>query len=182
MLLIGVLLPTIIHVYIFTGLFILFGALKSKSFSGYLSLVIFCLCGILPLLFFPSADTYRLTEYYKIAVAPFIRLQSSILTLLKLPSDWNYQVGVMRFIGFAYLYHYLNWFSKTRIIGWHEISTKRGISLLILYLFFIGLYSFDYQTGFIAILFLSILHVYLEFPLNARSVYGIATELFKRVR
>ena len=38
---IGLMLPTVIHVYIFTGAFILYGALKSKSVSGYISLMVF---------------------------------------------------------------------------------------------------------------------------------------------
>ena len=38
---IGVMLPTVIHVYVFTGAFILFGALKSRSMSGYASLAVF---------------------------------------------------------------------------------------------------------------------------------------------
>ena len=37
----GVFLPTLIHVFIFTGLFIWAGALRSKSFSGALSLAVF---------------------------------------------------------------------------------------------------------------------------------------------
>lgn len=182
MLFFGVMLPTLIHVYLFTGLFILYGALKSRSISGYISAIIFCLCGAIPLLFFPPADGYILSTYYKTAVGPFIRLQTTLLEILKLPSIWNYQVGVMRLIGFAYLYHYLNWFSKTKIIGWHEISWHRGIMITALYLFFIGLYSIDFQYGFVAILFLSIAHVFLEFPLNFYSIKGIIEELRKFFR
>src|SRR5215813_14007470 len=39
--LIGTFLPTIIHVFIFTGLFILVGTLRARSASGALSLVVF---------------------------------------------------------------------------------------------------------------------------------------------
>ena len=43
----AVFLPTIIHVCVFTALFILFGAMKGKSFSGYLSFVVYLLCILL---------------------------------------------------------------------------------------------------------------------------------------
>src|SRR5262245_20506436 len=41
-----VLLTTVVHVYVFTGFFILAGSMKGKSFSGYLSLAVFLACGI----------------------------------------------------------------------------------------------------------------------------------------
>jgi hypothetical protein len=34
-------------------------------------------------------------------------------------------IGALRFIAFAYTYHYLNWFSKTDIIRWHVVSQRR---------------------------------------------------------
>ena len=43
----GIYLPTIVHVYIFTGLFILYGALKSRSRSAYVSLFVFIGCSML---------------------------------------------------------------------------------------------------------------------------------------
>ena len=32
-----------------------------------------------------------------------------------------------RLIAFAYTYHYLNWFSKTRIINWHQVTMTRAV-------------------------------------------------------
>ena len=45
------------------------------------------------------------------------------------------QAGIllMRFIAFAYTYHYLNWFSKTEIIRWHKVPKKRFIVVLVLW-------------------------------------------------
>jgi hypothetical protein len=43
-LLFGIFLPTLIHVFIFTGLFILYGALKNKSALGFASLLVFSAC------------------------------------------------------------------------------------------------------------------------------------------
>jgi hypothetical protein len=84
---------------------------------------------------------------------------------------------VMRFIAFAYTYHYLNWFSKTSIIKWHEVSARRTVGIVGLWLLSLALYAHDYQTGMMALYFLSILHVMLEFPLNHRTFVGIGREL-----
>ena len=43
----------------------------------------------------------------------------------------------------------------------------------LLWLGSVGLYAYDYYTGLQALLLLSLLHVFLEFPLNFRSVQGI---------
>ena len=84
---------------------------------------------------------------------------------------------IMGFFAFAYTYHYLNWFSKTRIIEWHRISKKRAGFILVVYLTSLGLYAWNYLLGFYWLLFLSLLHVVLEFPLNHRTFAGIAKEL-----
>src|SRR5207249_967373 len=42
----SLLLPTILHVFLFTGLFILVGALKGRNLSGIASLVVFALCAL----------------------------------------------------------------------------------------------------------------------------------------
>ena len=73
---------------------------------------------------------------------------------------------MMRFIAFAYTYHYLNWFSKTSIIRWHQVNRSRLIGIVALWLLAVGLYGFDYRVGFIALYTLSFMHVFLEFPLN----------------
>lgn len=57
-------------------------------------------------------------------------------------------VGVMRLIAFAYLYHYLNWFSKTSIIKWHEISRSRAAVIGGVWLAGGLAYLYDYRLGF----------------------------------
>jgi hypothetical protein len=83
----------------------------------------------------------------------------------------------MRLIAFAYTYHYLNWFSKTSVIKWHEVSKKWLITIFIAWVASVGLYFYDYIVGLKALLLLSMLHVFLEFPLNFRSVQGIFSSL-----
>lgn len=94
--------------------------------------------------------------------------------------DWIYysQIGIMlmRFIAFAYLYHYLNWFSKTEIIQWHKVPKIRFFAVIILWLAACGFYLYDYGLGLSVLFFLSFTHVLLEFPLNIVSIVGIGQE------
>jgi len=167
-----VFLPTLIHVYVFTGLFILAGFIKTKSLSSILSLIVFVLCGVSVFLF--DFDFRFISDFSKQTYQPYTVLNISMLNLFGSPNFMNIEnvynsnLGFMcmRFIAFAYLYHYLNWFSKTSVIKWHEISQKRTLGIVFLWLLSISLYIYDYKVGFIALYFLSMLHVLLEFPLN----------------
>src|SRR5262249_18913109 len=58
----GVFLTTIVHVYLFTGLFILAGSMKSGSRSGYASLAVYVACGV-GLLVAQPASAYQPTPY-----------------------------------------------------------------------------------------------------------------------
>ena len=84
---------------------------------------------------------------------------------------------IMKFIAFAYTYHYLNWFSKTEIIAWHKVPKQRLIIIAILWFIALGAYAYDYKTGFQCLFFLSFLHVLLELPSNIVSIKGILSEL-----
>ncbi len=85
-------------------------------------------------------------------------------------------IMLMRFIAFAYLYHYLNWFSKTEVIRWHKVPKVRFILVVVLWLASAIFYSIDYKLGLSVLFFLSFTHVLLEFPLNIISIIGIGTE------
>ena len=88
------------------------------------------------------------------------------------------EVGIMlmRFIAFAYLYHYLNWFSKTEIIRWHKVPKVRFILVVVIWIASSVFYTYDYSLGLSLLFFLSFSHVLLEFPLNIVSIVGIGTE------
>ncbi len=168
----AILLPTLIHVFLFTGIFILVGALKSKSRSGFFSLLVFFCCA-LSFFFFPSLSqgvSSQIQEMY----APFAILNSFLLGHFA-PTHavdiFHSQaaLGLMGFIAFAYTYHYLNWFSKTSVISWHRMSKRRLVAILIGWFLAVGVYAWNYQFGVFALLFLSLLHVILEFPLNHQS-------------
>lgn len=251
------LVPTLIHVYVFTGLFMLYGALKSRSKTGLLSVVSFILFPII-LVFYAPVDTksnflsdYGKKAYYadgegffytnvsildhfkltdeplltnkqyldsvvnkkgadnQIPVAERARITDSLKNKLSenfivpnpdseyymkpipvkyaIPINgkdyyWNTvffsTIGIMlmRFIAFAYLYHYLNWFSKTEVIRWHKVPKIRFAAVIILWLLACGAYAYDYSIGLNFLFFLSFTHVLLEFPLNIVSIVGIGTE------
>jgi hypothetical protein len=253
------LVPTLIHVYVFTGLFMLYGALKSRSKTGLLSIVTFILFPII-LVFYAPVETKSnfISDYGKKAYYAdgegFFYTNVSILDHFKLSNDplltnkqyldsvvnkksadnqipvaertritdslknklsenfivpnpdseyymkpipvkyaipingkdyyWNTvffsTIGIMlmRFIAFAYLYHYLNWFSKTEVIRWHKVPKIRFAAVIILWLLACGAYAYDYSIGLNFLFFLSFTHVLLEFPLNIVSIVGIGTESF----
>ena len=182
----GIFLPTLIHVFLFTGLFILYGALKNKSSTGIASLVIFAGCAISFFVFYPQFGFYQVTTYAQNALSEsgFIVLNKSILQLFKLGEytretvfQSNVGLSIMRFIAFAYTYHYLNWFSKTQVIKWHEVPKQQLIIVLGLWLFSVTLYAYNYYVGLVTLYLLSMLHVLLEFPLNYRTFIGIGEEL-----
>jgi hypothetical protein len=249
------LLPTLIHVYLFTGLFMLFGALKSRSKSGLWQIAGFLAIPIILVFFVPvKVDKKSITDYGKDAYYAkgdgFFMTNVSIMDHFKLmnepnltnkqfldsvvnnkrsgypvdqrariadslrgKSNQNYivenpeseyfgqpipvryaipvdtknyfwdsvffsTVGIMlmRFIAFAYMYHYLNWFSKTEIIRWHKVPKIRFVAVIVIWIGASGFYAYDYSLGLSILFFLSFTHVLLEFPLNIVSIVGIGKE------
>ena len=254
------LLPTLIHVYLFTGLFMLFGALKSRSKTGLLSVAAFLIIPIylvygLPVTpkknyisdygkeayyadgdgFFytnvsildhfrlmnepnltnkqyldsiinkdsktnqtPIAERQRITDSLsdKLNQAFIVPNPDSEYYMRPIPAKlaipieskdyyWNYVffsgfgIMLMRFIAFAYMYHYLNWFSKTEVIRWHKVPKIRFVAVLLLWLTACALYAYNYSLGLSFLFFLSFTHVLLEFPLNMVSIVGIGKETYQ---
>ena len=169
-------LPTLIHVYLFTGLFILYGAVKGRSFSGMLSLVVFLAAPVICMFMVATPTGYAPSGYILDAVSPFDSLGAHTLEILGVPITKDTWLGFMRVMGFAYSYHYLNWFSKTRIISWHTVSRRRLYLIGAVYLSALALYGYDYRVGFMALMTLSFAHVMLELPLNYRTVAGLVAE------
>lgn len=184
----GVFLPTMIHVYLFTGFFILYGALKSDSKWGILSF--FVLMSVMLVLSFDIdfanfihneeiTTTYMKTNFHVVNyhISSFFQ-DFNNQNPFNLTS--NLGLKVQSFIAFAYTYHYLNWFTKTTTIKWHLMKTKNAVIIICVWFFSVALYYVDYKLGVILLLYLSFLHVFLEFPLNFVSMKGIAQHLFKR--
>lgn len=180
--LIAVLLPTLIHVYVFTGFFILYGALKGRSFSGILSLIVFLSAPFVCLYGLNTPSGYQPSEYLLNSATPFNGLGDMVIGFFGLPADREGDLAFMRLMGFAYSYHYLNWFSKTRIINWHKVSRARIGLIGFVYVAAVGLFAIHYQLGFIVLLTLSLGHVVLEFPLNFKTIASLIGDGLKGVR
>jgi len=171
-----VFVPTLVHVYLFTGLFILYGAIKKGGFWGLFSFLSFICCGACYFFVTPlPLDSLRFYGDEESRI--FVELGEQTLRLLNVNNTDENLLRVMAFISFAYTYHYLNWFSKTRVIRWHEIHYSKAISLGLIYFLAVSLYIFNYQLGLMVLLFLSLLHVVLEFPLNLLTARNVIREL-----
>lgn len=177
--LIGIFLPTLIHVYIFTLLFMLLGTINNKSTPAFIALLLFILS---PLIIFASnihpslyetsdtiVTTTRNFRFVTYLTESFDKLSHNTVVPLK-----NGGIKIQVFIAFCYTYHYLNWFSKMRVIGWAKTLTTQNIFLLIsVWIATLILFWIDYEIAYLAIFFLAILHIILEFPLNIISVKEI---------
>lgn len=192
-------LPTIIHVFLFTGLFILFGALKNRSIPGMVSVLVFIACALSFFMLQPGYTPYLNNEYLYKSYQGFLELNRQLINLFHLENlqEFNKQtlgqnlsvifgsgagISVMRFIAFAYTYHYLNWFSKTSVIQWHKVPKNTLYAVLATWAISVGLYIYNYEVGLKWLFLLSFMHVLLEFPLNYRSIIGIGQELRKIAR
>ena len=177
----GVFLPTIVHVFLFTGLFVLQGALKNKSITGFISLAVFIACALsFIFIHLPNPEILSVTEKGYIQKY-FAVLNHSLAGVFNVSFIKNGNaifevpafIAIQRFIAFAYTYHYLNWFSKTSVIKWHDVSKSRMGMILILWVVSVACYYIDFRLGFMVLFLLSMLHVFLELPLNVLSVNGI---------
>jgi len=198
----GVFLPTLVHVYVFTGIFMLYGALKSGSRLGIVSVGVLLLCPVLLYFLFPDYTPFGLTDYGKqqyigdrgsgfislhmVALREWFGIrpqEGDIPARFWVDQVFHSKTGIllMRFIAFAYTYHYLNWFSKTSIIQWHKVPKWRFAVVILFWIVSIVLYVYSYIIGFMWLFFLSYLHVLLEFPLNYTSAMGIGKYLQQRL-
>ena len=177
-------LPTVLHVYVFTGLFMLVGTLRRPSRDSRAAMAAYVLCPLLcwwaPLAWSAPASGW--------AGQAFTGTLSSISRLIlggaghaldgtALLTDPT-AILVARVLALAYLYHYLNWFSKAEVIGWARMSPLRGMLIGAAWIGASALYFRDYLLGFTVLLLLSFLHVVLEFPLNHRSFRELGERLF----
>lgn len=181
-LLFAVFLPTLIHVFVFTSAFMLLGALKSRSLPGLLAFTLLLVIGGF-LLFYRPVETTIVSDQVRNRYQLFMELNRFLARLFG--QNWfepdqvyytSLGIALMRFIAFAYTYHYLNWFSKTSVIKWHQVNVTRLAVIFVLWLIAVALYWWNYRYGFVALYTLSFLHVFLEFPLNWRSFVELGRE------
>jgi hypothetical protein len=160
-------IPSLMHVSLFTFIFIWIGYLQSGSRFQLLLAFVYVLSITLILLYPPAANESG--EMAQMASRYFGGLSEAIGDLLgkeNVPLDGR----LAGLLSFVYTYHYLNWFIKVRVISWHKIPKPRLLGIAGLSAGATGLYLYDYGLGLKLLFCLSLLHVVLEFPLNAISV------------
>lgn len=175
-----ILLANMVHLVLFTSVFILLGALRNNSgyaFATLGALVIFSTTFFIPGLPSIPASDFAMSFGYDLAPA-----YQGFFSLIGVQADNPNIEKLLGFVAFWHIYHNLNWFSKTGVIRWHEISQARTVFLIAAYLGYIGLYAYDYTLGFRALIFLGFLHVVLEFPLNGLSFANTGRLLMGRLR
>jgi hypothetical protein len=185
----GIFVPTLIHTTVFTGAFIVQGALRGRSTTGYLSFAAFVLCSLSFFVVDMNPVNYAIPK-----VVQKVFLDGQFFQLNYALYHWVFHGGqakfvldsplglrIQGFIAFAYTYHYLNWFSKTEVIKWHTIPRPWLAGTIVVWLASIGLYLYDVRLGISALIFLSLMHTFLEFPLNHRSFIGIGAQMKRRL-
>ena len=183
---IGLFLPTIIHVYIFTLVFMAYGAKKSKSTPGFIGVGVALL---IPLLI---AGLEIPGEAFQFSNEMISAYESSRFHLTPLRTaeffGWSdgaifnlngsLELKLMTFLSFIYMYHYLNWFSKTSLIQWHKSLTwQRSIIIGVTWIVLLATLYYNFKLGLVLAIFFSTVHVILEFPLNLVSIRGLFTKL-----
>jgi hypothetical protein len=177
----AVLLPTLIHVSVFTLVFMILGAYRAGS-RAQAVLVLVYLAAVALILLVPPGPLPRSMPLARLGWQYFGGVAPALGQVLHIPSV-IFDSRLTGLLSFVYTYHYLNWFIKADVIGWRHIPVGRLAAIVALSVMATGLYFYDYAKGFTVLLALSLLHVGLEFPLNAvsiRQLAGIAAQGFGR--
>ena len=187
----ALLLPTIIHTIIFTVFFMLAGSMRSRSVWGFVATILFLVITI-ALVTVPIASPYSTTAYalnainstpnftrlYELSHHIFFSQPFTVDGLFTTPAGW----AVSRFIAFIYTYHYLNWFSKTTVIKWHDVPRELLVFTIGIWLLSVALYSWRMVTGINVLFYLALLHAFLEFPLNIITIKNVVASTFSIAR
>jgi hypothetical protein len=164
----GILLPTLIHVSLFTLIFMVLGAVRSGSRMQAL-LVLLYLAAILILLVVPPSAETQIPAFARVAQEYFGNVAPALGRLLGI-ADVKLDAMLTSLLAFVYTYHYLNWFIKAEVIRWADISRTRLALIVAASAASTALYFYDYTFGFGVLLALSLVHVVLEFPLNSLAL------------
>ena len=178
-------LPTVVHVYCFTLLFMLYGTMQSRNKAGVVAIVLLILAPvIIAMSHIEPSEYFTMRDYTKTSYidSGFGAVNLKAVAFLGGTGEFNIfsqiAIKVQIFLAFAYTYHYLNWFSKTSVIGWDKnLSRSKFKTILFIWLASVALYLYNFKVGFIVLSSLSLMHVFLEFPLNVTSIKGILLKL-----
>jgi hypothetical protein len=164
----GLLLPTLIHISLFTLVFMMLGAYRSGSKAQVLLIAAYLLSIVLILAVPPSASM-QVPAFAKVGQDYFGNVAPALSRLLGI-ADIKLDTRLTSLLAFAYTYHYLNWFIKADVIRWADIPRSRFALIIAGSAASTALYFYDYAYGFSVLLALSLVHVVLEFPLNSLAM------------
>jgi len=182
---IAMIVPTLVHVYFFMGIFMISGAFR-KTTAGFAKWVNPALLVVLPLLLLSLNMHYAQPgEFWLHSEAvSFGNMHRHLIHDLHHTMQVNdtllgdrFMAALLRVFAFAYLFHYLNWFAKTELLQWHKISGRTWATVATLYVAAIGVYLWNVRIGYIVVNFLGMMHVLLEFPLNWHTMKFVTARL-----
>jgi hypothetical protein len=171
----GLLLPTVVHVLLFTALFMAHGATTAPrdNLPGLVGLV----AGTLVLALTPALPPEPVglaADLYEASLG-FLRDAGVALWPGAAPADAA--ARVTRLLAFAYTHHFLNWFEKTGRIGWARQPSRELAPLLGVWLALVLATLADARWGLALVFVPNVLHVVLELPLNWRTADALAASL-----
>lgn len=175
----GILLPTLIHVSLFTLIFMTLGAIRSGSRMQALLILLYLAAIAILLVAPPSAET-RIPAFARVAHEYFGNVAPALGRLLGV-ADVRLDTRLTSLLAFVYTYHYLNWFIKAEVIRWADISRTRLAVIVAASAASTALYFYDYTFGFTVLLALSLVHVVLEFPLNSLALRQLGAAIGQSV-
>lgn len=181
---IAVMVPTLVHVFFFTWSFMVSGALRDKraSLVKWINPALLLLIPV-ALMFVPMRYAEPGGLWLRGEGLTFVSIHAKLAgdlrhTMVLSSALLNDAVvaGVLRVFAFVYLFHYLNWFTKTELLEWHKLSRRGWMAIALIYVVNISIYAVNLRVGFLVSAFLGLLHVLLEFPLNWQTLRFVAGE------
>jgi hypothetical protein len=174
----GAVVPSLVHVFVFTWFFMVSGALRARNARPALWVNPVLLLAIpLLLLWLPAHYGTQGAIWVRMERISFAPLHAYAARHLGGRFAMNGDMladpviaALMRVFAFTYLFHYLNWFGKAELLEWHRIPARTWAVIGTLYAAAMGLYLWNFEVGFLVVNFLSLLHVLLEFPLDFQAI------------
>jgi hypothetical protein len=171
------LIPSVIHVSVFTLVFMAVGAHKAGS-RAQLAIVLAYISAIGAILVFPPSSATVIPALAGLGREYFGDIAPALGRLFGHP-DLRFDARITGLLSFVYTYHYLNWFIKADVIRWAAVPKPRLAGIAVLSAAATGLYFYNYLYGFLVLLLLSLIHVLLEFPLNSLSIGQLGAAILR---
>jgi hypothetical protein len=176
--LVGILLPTFIHVSIFTLVFMTLGALRARS-PAQAALIGVYLLAIAAILVVPPSSATVIPVFAQLGRDYFGDIAPSLGALFGVP-NLQFAGRITGLLSFVYTYHYLNWFIKADVIRWARMPRPRLVAVVALSVASTAFCLYNYTIGITVLLVVSLLHVLLEFPLNTVAIRDLAAMALRR--